>query len=102
MTTTTKAAHTPGPWHVYENCPAFDNSDVIFSAHVDDAIVCSIGGDLVGEKANARLIAAAPDLLDSLENLLDYLDAHDWGTVPSGGKTETDARAAIQKAKGGQ
>jgi hypothetical protein len=42
---------------------------------------------------NARLIAAAPDLLEALQSAVDALggECHDWGP----------ARAAIAKATGG-
>lgn len=48
-------------------------------------------------KANACLIAAAPDLLEALENLADYIDerAGDNECRPL-----ENARAAIAKAKG--
>lgn len=45
--------------------------------------------------ANARLIAAAPDLLEALQGLLDVTDFHEL----YGNKTEA-ARAAIAKATG--
>ena len=45
-------------------------------------------------KANARLIAAAPDLLEALKVLLDNKDNNEWLTG------ETAARAAIKKAEG--
>lgn len=46
--------------------------------------------------ANARLIAAAPDLLKALEELLEVTDFHEL----YGSRTEA-ARAAIAKATGG-
>jgi hypothetical protein len=45
--------------------------------------------------ANARLISAAPDLLDALEKMLDLYTAFD-GPI---GPTVIMARAAIEKAK---
>jgi hypothetical protein len=45
---------------------------VIVSDHVDDAVVASLGGDLPEMHANARLIAAAPDLLVALEELIEW------------------------------
>jgi hypothetical protein len=53
--------HTPGPWHVGES------GVTVFSN--DDIRICSAGCHPQAEinAANARLIAAAPDLLEALE-----------------------------------
>lgn len=49
-------------------------------------------------KANARLISAAPELLDALKEIIDAADGGGWKAIdPSFGK----ARAAIAKATGG-
>jgi hypothetical protein len=47
------------------------------------------------DQANARLIAAAPDLLDALQNMLSCADAGDMDSLAN---ASADARAAIQKA----
>ena len=82
----TMTQHTPGPWHV---------SGLVRAAVVigDDVLRLGIGE---ASKANARLIAAAPDLLDSLVNLLGVIDG-EGGTKP--GAREM-ARAAIARAVG--
>ena len=64
--------HTPGPWSVKpDNRAAVNLGDGV-------AIVCSQTTNGVipsGEvQANARLIAAAPELLEALRNILDALD----------------------------
>lgn len=46
--------------------------------------------------ANVALFAAAPDLLDALENLI-----ADWERVHGAIPADHEARAAIAKAKGG-
>jgi hypothetical protein len=62
-----KEGSTPGPWHVFEKCRAFEGEpDVIVAESVEDAIVCSMGGDLHEVKGNSALIAAAPALRDAL------------------------------------
>lgn len=58
------------------------------------------------QKHNASLIAAAPDLLAALEALLPLADRlHEMtygpGNKSSDWKQQFDARAAIEKAKGG-
>lgn len=84
--------HTPGPW-------AVDNLTVRWGGYfVAD---CDGKGDIArqGEcQANARLIAAAPDLLDALVALSGALQTYvngteDWPEL-------MQARAAIAKAGG--
>ena len=73
--------HTPGPWKV-----------VGLSVISDSGIICNPPSGPIDElEANARLIAAAPDMLEALEMSVRYLEgwpAQDW------------AIAAIAKAKG--
>ena len=65
------------------------------------------GRDAVGEivytdtrrPEDARLIAAAPDLLDALECLLSYLEGYD-NDYPEAAPKFDRARAAIAKAQG--
>ena len=55
--------HTPGPWAVYVNAP----SDIVIRKMSKDGYeLCAIARVSSGY-ANARLIAAAPDLLDALQ-----------------------------------
>jgi hypothetical protein len=66
-----KAKHTPGPWEVFDNGLIFVKKD----GHP----ICGCGTSFVGgggecadwqverNKANANLIAAAPEMLDALE-----------------------------------
>jgi hypothetical protein len=93
--------HTPGPWSVG---PWFDNygEPEIIIEHKADAgnlvIAVALGG-LVGQEANARLIAAAPDLLEALNAMLTHMgmDEDEWNKP-----TFDQARAAIAKAIGEQ
>lgn len=50
-------------------------------------------------EANARLIAAAPELLEALEASLDYIERHTYGGT-DGLALIDKTRAAIAKAKG--
>lgn len=63
-----EATHTPGPWRYAESRQEF-----YVSAGVGDDPIDTIAGDVYGE-ANARLIAAAPDLLACLEWAVKNLD----------------------------
>lgn len=89
MTTTeTKAAHTPGPWIVCET----EQQDAVLSIEQDrmaitdePSIVADV--DLCGDgisqsigRANARLIAAAPELLAACQELLEICR---WKCSPS-------------------
>lgn len=87
-----KAQHTPGPW---KN----DDGTIRSSCGVSIAAVLNIAWPL-GRKpenpeANARLIAAAPELLEALEGLLEEVE----GCMCT---YEMVARAAISKATGGE
>lgn len=63
--------HTPGPWRLGKN-----SDDVVAdspSGHDDEGAVQYYGGHLVAESIcsrNRALIAAAPELLESLTNLV--------------------------------
>ena len=91
--------HTPGPWTVYaqpQEWPGIDSdtmSIIIFGEEGD--LERGIKGESFTEAmANARLIAAAPDLLAALEHIL-----ADPFTLISKRSTEL-ARAAIAAARG--
>ena len=88
--------HTPGPW-TYHYEPKL-NRHVVRAGFAGERGICSTYG--AGAKsyecaANARLIAAAPDLLAALEAVADY-----WagGDVPEA--LDTQMSAAIAKARG--
>jgi hypothetical protein len=94
-------AHTPGPWE--------DNGiGLIFgqaSGNAEEApFIADVCKDGPGgfysdeEQANARLIAAAPELLTALEGCLFALDENAEGFGPSKAQAMTAARAAIARA----
>ena len=98
-----KAAHTAGPWNC--NRSSASGYDIVCSENSPtDVCVISRRDKTTGEiDANARLIAAAPELLAALETaymaLIGYLPAHrnDVTDAAIGA-----ARAAITKATGGE
>jgi hypothetical protein len=81
------AKHTPGPW-VADGCV------VNYDAQLPAIAVC-VRHNAEWE-ANARLIAAAPDLLDALCVAADYLNGNGW----EGDPRMVPVEAAIAKAKG--
>jgi len=87
--------HTPGPWTVES-----DGTSIACSTQVFITAPAPDGAGLDEEKANAALIAAAPELLDALHVLLEQyrklFDNNDSQQV----QAYYDAKAAITKAKG--
>ena len=109
------SGYTPGPWHLEK---AIGTGDVDCGWHVEPEVIDfryrgmvaslsdaeHIKGITKAERdANARLIAAAPDLLDALQALVDLADDADNEVDLWNYAAEFDAaRAAIAKATGGQ
>jgi hypothetical protein len=97
--------HTPGPWELQEGtqcCFHAGNRYAVTHSGGDEdepwsvtiAEVWPTSDD--SDKADARLIAAAPDLLAALEECVQELEKLGWGCA---GYTD-NAHAAIAKAKG--
>jgi len=114
------AEHTPGPWEYWDSYDGKGESPVEPCRHcgrTDTAHFTIPGGHGDGEcpvylKADARLIAAAPELLAALERLLEnHPECYYTGTFPEvcvatfGPEPPPcracRARAAIGKAQGG-
>ena len=98
--------HTPGPWQT-----ALDNDAVYIAGEtmqdqpeegrnlcpvIAKIVYAEVQGGQDQAETNARLIAAAPELLEALVGLLDLAENEAW----SGGIIDT-AREAIAKATGG-
>jgi len=78
-------SHTPGPWTVES-----DGTTLVMDGQIVATAIAPDGARIDEQRANARLIAAAPDLLVALQAVLRVADR---ATV------EFDAaRAAIAKA----
>ena len=99
--------HTPGPWRVQPYTWQRGNVSVFapkFGRAPYGACVahtpCSDGvGGADGALANAHLIAAAPELLEALKEIVDAADGAGWEQLDPSFKK---ARAAIAKAIGEQ
>ena len=103
------AAHTPGPWFL---APHSDNRNRgyirpdAFNANGLRPAICRVnhmGRGFTETTANARLIAAAPDLLDACEKALwqlipDAQAEEAEGRQDSAVKTSDILRAALAKA----
>lgn len=103
--------HTPGPWNanLIEHLIGHDFPN-LYSTRVNGvskgAVAMAIGGNEEECDANARLIAAAPELLEALRDLLAEFDSYDKAMAEHGfghedyGQQRATARAAIAKAIG--
>ena len=86
--------HTPGPWHIGLRT-AHSKRDVYGPLGELVALADAVFTDLATAQANARLIAAAPDLLATLKNLI-----ADWERVVGPIPNDHEAKAAITQAEG--
>lgn len=97
--------HTPGPWDIH-----FDRQDneiygkitgatITVEPNTAIARVCGIDTNEHDERlANARLIAAAPELLEALREIMRECDENH--SVLAKARAYSIARAAIAKATG--
>ena len=91
------AKYTPGPWCVNGHSPI--GGILVSTANGVDICICDGPNGSGKAEANARLIAAAPDMLAALESACDAVRpfaADDAKDLPAWVK---QARAAIAKAK---
>lgn len=101
-----KQTFTPGPWSIYDDSDdgKTNRIEIVAIGKTVARIYCSVPNE---DLQNARLIAAAPDLLAALEKATAHIEAmmahienkperfksHCW-------QQALDARAAIAKATG--
>lgn len=110
-TATEKAQHTPGPW-IFEAIPA-EAHTVVEHVDEDDLFWISDAGPGNGDvlatihpggsgdaEANARLIAAAPDLYAAIKSAMPYLDQTIGPCVDGCNCLLHDFHAALAKAEG--
>lgn len=100
-----EAKHTPGPWFIPRaNFPTGSAGTSVWALGGDVLIAESPSKSLSleGRRANARLIATAPELLEALQDVLDewVRDLIDAGEEDVEERAYVKfARAAIAKAK---
>lgn len=110
------SAHTPGPWLVAPYCVGDELIEVVAdyeelpggTKRAHWIAQCDAGCDFDGDReealernaANARLIATAPDLIDSLKEMVEAYSGLDDALGPSMLHKVKRARAAITKATG--
>lgn len=101
------AKHTPGPWRVSEQSPTIIKQDMRMIGNESGVLIGSASGYTgsgffpTDEEAvaNARLIAAAPELLEALEEVMSMLGS-ELVKDTLGYEWHDKARAAIAKATG--
>lgn len=90
--------HTPGPWKAY---PIEMNHGLPYTPVAANTLLAKVYSEAFGDyeqsEANARLVAAAPDLLEALK----LADAMLSGANMNANVVEQKVRAAIAKAKDG-
>lgn len=102
--------HTPGPWRVGPSNDVqgrYADSSQIWVPHgaVSHCVVASVNYHLSQSEANARLIAAAPDLLKAAKEVLAGLNARIDAALADGGHAVpvfhgiAELHAAIAKAE---
>ena len=86
--------HTPGPWEAVGSAVKIPNPAGRTSGWIESIGHCE--SSMEERRANARLIAAAPDLLAALRGCLATMNAHEPG------RALTAALNAIAKATGAE
>ena len=99
--------HTPGPWIISADPLHFYSLTTVIGGKANrlkngppQQMIVQVGGfaEWQEAEANARLIAASPELLQALIDAVDLIET----VSPFEGDTLRNARAAIAKAAGGQ
>lgn len=103
------SAHTPGPWSITDDHPTRATLHIDQERNAgygDVAVVYRVGVDDARHEADARLIAASPDLLEALRSLhgcVSYSDTMGCWVLTGNERTRPAleaARRAIAKAEG--
>jgi hypothetical protein len=102
----TQTKHTSGPWE--RDDLLLPNGRPVIARTAGNIPISATTDDWLGQpgedEANACLIAAAPELLEALEDLIETIDAYDLSDEIDSGQEDDGAtlkaRAAIAKALG--
>jgi hypothetical protein len=100
------ATHTPGPWGIQDAGPGTIRG-LRFRVITDEKVIAKTSDGLEEARANARLIAAAPELLEQcklFEKVLTYYYGTDRNTAISAIANENrdKLREVLAKVEGGE
>ena len=87
--------HSPGPWSIANDADGWDNI-----VDADDRRIAEVDSCSGGKDPDARLIAAAPELLEALELMLSQYNCSCGQRGCNRWKYSQIAREAIRKARG--
>jgi hypothetical protein len=95
------ATHTPGPWQI-EDCTPGESTGLRFEVGTKDSVIARTTDGWKEAHANARLIAAAPELLEQCK-LFEKVLTHLINSGDSGADLERDKlREVLAKVEGGE
>jgi len=96
-----KHAFTPGPWQI-EDCTPGESTGLRFEVGPKDSVIARTTDGWEEARANARLIAAAPELLEQCREFEKCL-THLINSGDSGADLERDKlREVLAKVEGGE
>ena len=97
-----KETHTPGQWSI-EDCTPGESTGLCFAINSENNVIARTTDGWKEAQANARLIAAAPEMLKVLQEILEpcpvkgYLGKYDHRRTY---KARKKARAILDKVEG--
>ena len=97
-----QVTQTPGPWSI-EDCTPGESTGLRFAINSKDNVIARTTDGWKEAQANARLIAAAPEMLEVLQEILEpcpgkgYLGKYDHRRTY---KARKKARAILDKVEG--
>ena len=95
------ATHTPGPWEIQDAGPGTIRG-LRFRVITNEKVIAKTSDGLEEARANARLIAAAPELLEQCK-LFEKVLTHLINSGDSGADLERDKlREVLAKVDGGE
>ena len=98
---TTKEKHatfTPGPWQI-EDCTPGESTGLRFEVGTKDSVIARTTDGWKEARANARLIAAAPEMYEVLQELADSMElAKNYGYE----KEHAMIQEVLAKVEGGE
>ena len=93
------ATHTPGPWQI-DDCTPGESTGLRFEVSTKDSVIARTTDGWKEAKANARLIAAAPEMYETMKAILAVVN--DPGPIFPGTAIGDKLREVLAKVEGGE